>query len=178
MLVEYYHTMHAGRHEQATGCKVHCARSRGMPSSPTPLLSSVAVVLPGVQDAVLCWRDLTVSATDLKGNQRNLLNGVCGIVKPMHLLAVMGPSGDVLGCQSRVSPSAMVYASHATFHCLTAGCMHHNSHKAFRAWSYAHSVLLPILSLLADSGPTSHLNSLLGTTNPTTTCPIRTYTLQ
>lgn len=43
--------------------------------------------------ATLSWSNLTVTVTDVKGNDRHILKGVDGYVEPNHMMAIMGPSG-------------------------------------------------------------------------------------
>jgi hypothetical protein len=42
--------------------------------------------------ATLSWSSLTVTVTDVKGNERQILKGVDGYIEPNHML-VRGPSG-------------------------------------------------------------------------------------
>ncbi|KAG2436775.1 hypothetical protein HXX76_006299 [Chlamydomonas incerta] len=45
------------------------------------------------QPATLTWSKLTVTAKDLRGESKNILDDVCGYVAPRDMLAIMGPSG-------------------------------------------------------------------------------------
>ncbi|KAG1652464.1 hypothetical protein FOA52_009206 [Chlamydomonas sp. UWO 241] len=47
----------------------------------------------GATLATLTWKNLTVSAKDGKGNEKQLLKSVTGFLAPKHMLAIMGPSG-------------------------------------------------------------------------------------
>ncbi|GLJ39572.1 hypothetical protein SUGI_0808540 [Cryptomeria japonica] len=48
----------------------------------------------GSLSAYLTWVDLTVTATDAKGDSKRLLRGLTGYAEPGHIMAVMGPSGS------------------------------------------------------------------------------------
>ncbi|KAG2444072.1 hypothetical protein HYH02_009015 [Chlamydomonas schloesseri] len=45
------------------------------------------------QSSTLTWKNLTVTAKDLRGASKKILDDVCGYVAPRDMLAIMGPSG-------------------------------------------------------------------------------------
>lgn len=55
--------------------------------------------------ATLSWKNLVVTAKDVKGHEKQILQGVDGYVEPSTMLAIMGPSGtflNIFNCRSVV----------------------------------------------------------------------------
>lgn len=56
-------------------------------------LSTKAACSAETKAATLSWSKLVVTAKDVKGNEKKILQGVDGFIEPRHMLAIMGPSG-------------------------------------------------------------------------------------